>query len=126
MGFFSKKKVVVIVEDDVPLRVFVGDRLREHGVKIVECGDGNKALEVIAEHHPDCVVLDMMLPGKNGMEILAELRSVDEHTPVVVLTTLAGVSGLKEEAEKRSAIFLNKAEASIEEVLDTILGTLSL
>jgi len=121
MGFFTKKKVVVIIEDDVPLRVFIADKLKENGVKTIECGDGSKALDVIAENSPNCVVLDMMLPGQNGMEILAELRNVDAKIPVVVLTTLSGAAGLQEEAEKRNAIFLNKAEVSIEKVLDIVL-----
>jgi two-component system response regulator (stage 0 sporulation protein F) len=120
-GLFSHKKVVVIVEDDVPLRVFIGDKLAEYDIKTVECGDGNTALQTIAEEHPDCVVLDLMLPGKNGMEILAELREAQPTLPVVILTTLSGEVGLKEEAEKRNALFLNKAEVSIEEVVDAVL-----
>jgi CheY-like chemotaxis protein len=126
LSLFKRKKTVVIVEDDVPLRVFIVERLEAHGVKVVECGDGSKALQIIAEEQPDCVMLDMMLPGKNGMEILAELREVDTKVPVVVLTTLSGSGGLEDEAVKRNAVFLNKAEASIEEVLDTVLNTMDM
>jgi two-component system response regulator (stage 0 sporulation protein F) len=110
----------------VPLRAFIAERLEAQGIKVVGCGDGDKALETIAEEQPDCVILDMMLPGKNGMEILAEFRGIDAKTPVVVLTTLSGEGGLEDEATKRDAIFLNKAEASIEEVLDTVLSAMNM
>jgi DNA-binding response OmpR family regulator len=120
-GLFTHKKVVVMVEDDVPLRVFISDKLAEHGIKTIECGDGDAALEIITAHRPDCIILDMMLPGKNGMEILAELRNTNYLVPVIVLTTLSGDAGLKEEALKRNAVFLNKAEVSIEQVLDAVM-----
>jgi len=121
MQFFKKKKRVVIVEDDVPLRVFLSDRLRNNDIEVIECGDGLQALEMIQGARPQCIVLDMMLPGKNGLEILAEIRDTDTATPIVVLTTLSGDGGLKDEALKKGATFLNKAETSLEEVIDVIL-----
>jgi len=130
MGFFdkllpTKKHRVVIVEDDVPLRRFIADRLLESGIDVTEVGDGTSAGQVILEQHPDCVVLDVMLPGKNGMQVLAELRAVDGQTPVVVLTTLSGEGGLKIEAQKHNAVFLNKADTSLEIVIDTVIQQLS-
>ncbi len=130
MGFLSnllkeQKKRVVVVEDDVPLRRFIADRLLESGVDVVETGDGSTAVELIAKQAPDCVVLDVMLPGKNGMQVLSELRAVDAVTPVIVLTTLSGEGGLRLEAQKHNATFLNKADASLEVVIETILEHVS-
>ncbi|MBP9760022.1 MAG: response regulator [Candidatus Pacebacteria bacterium] len=129
MSFLNKllrKKVhhVLLVEDDVPLRRFIADRLIENGVEVIETGDGIVAGQIIAEQQPDCVVLDVMLPGKNGMQILAEMRAVDTQTPVVVLTTLSGEGGLRIEAKKHNAVFLNKVDTSLEIVIDTILHQL--
>ncbi len=126
MGFFSffrsKKKSVLLVEDDIPLRTFIAERLEGRGVKVIQTGDGASAIAHVVENQPDCVVLDMMLPGKNGMQILAELRSVDVTTPIVVLTTLSGEGGLRAEAEKRGAIFLNKSDTDLGVVIDTVLA----
>lgn len=116
---------VILVEDDVPLRRFIADRLLESGVDVTETGDGATAGQLIAEQQPDCVVLDVMLPGKNGMQVLAEMRAVDTKTPVVVLTTLSGEGGLKLEASKHNATFLNKADTSLEVVVDTVLRQLN-
>jgi DNA-binding response OmpR family regulator len=119
--FGNKVKKIVIVEDDVPLRKFISDRLLENGYDVVETGDGATAVELIIKEHPDSVVLDVMLPGKNGMQILAELRDHDKSTPVVVLTTLSGEGGLRLKAAKHNAVFLNKADTSLEVVIDTIV-----
>ena len=113
---------VVVVEDDVPLRRFMADRLLEQGVDVVETGDGMAAIDLIHQNKPDVVVLDVMLPGKSGMQILAELREKDTTTPVIVLTTLSGEGGLKLEASKHDAVFLNKADTSLEVVIQTILS----
>ncbi len=130
MGFFDlfkqKKNVwkVLLVEDDVPLRQFVAERLVTLGVDVIETGDGATVLELIKKHQPDCVVLDIMLPGKSGMQILEELRADDKKTPVVMLTTLSGEGGLKLEAAKHNAVFLNKANTALEVVIETVLRNL--
>jgi len=116
---------VVVVEDDVPLRRFMADRLLEQGVDVIETGDGMAAIDLIQHHKPDVVVLDVMLPGKSGMQILAELREKDTKTPVIVLTTLSGEGGLKLEASKHDAVFLNKADTSLEVVIETIMRRLA-
>lgn len=126
MGLFDffkgkKTKKVVVVEDDVPLRGFIAERLLDNGLDVVETGDGLKANDLIAEHKPDCIVLDVMLPGKSGMQILEDLRKTDKKTPVVVLTTLSGEGGLRLEASKHNAVFLNKADTALDIVIDTVL-----
>jgi len=112
---------ILVVEDDVPLRTFVAERLFSYGVDVVETGDGSVVLNLIKEQKPDCVLLDVMLPGKSGMQILEELRATDKKTPVVILTTLSGEGGLKVQAQKHNAIFLNKASTELEVVVNTVL-----
>lgn len=126
MGLFSyftrsAKKVILLVEDDVPLRSFLADQLRANDIEVVETGDGNAVLNLIDEYRPDGIVLDIMLPGKSGMEILVALREKDKKIPVVMLTTLSGEGGLKLEAVKNNAVFLNKADASPDKVIETVL-----
>ncbi len=125
--FFEKKinKRVLVVEDDAPLRKFMADRLLVYGVDVIETGDGSEVLEMIVKHKPHCVLLDVMLPGKSGMQILEELRATDKKTPVVILTTLSGEGGLKIEATKHNAVFLNKANTALEIVIETVMRHLA-
>jgi len=126
-GLFGKQSTwrVLLVEDDVPLRRFMAERLVENGVDVVETGDGAAVIDLVKEHKPDTVVLDVMLPGKSGMQVLEELRANDKTTPVVILTTLSGEGGLKLEATKHQATFLNKADTALEVVIDTVLRNLN-
>lgn len=122
-GFFEKEPEwkVLLVEDDVPLRQFIAERLLALGVNVIETGDGTTVVELIEKHKPNCVVLDVMLPGKSGMQVLEELRAKDKDTSVVMLTTLSGEGGLKLEAAKHKAVFLNKANTALEVVIDTVM-----
>jgi|ERR671919_1160820 CheY-like chemotaxis protein len=80
-------KTILICEDDFALRELmraaVGPTYR-----IVEASDGNDALELVRSVDPDLVILDLMLPGRSGAEVLAALREDPRtaSTPVVVVT----------------------------------------
>ncbi len=77
--------VVLLVEDDVALRWMIHASLRDDDVEILEAGSGEEALRVVANAQPDLVVLDLGLPGIDGLETLRRLRGVSA-VPVVVLT----------------------------------------
>lgn len=78
----------VLVADDHPfLRAGIESVLRTAGMSIVaSVGDGNAALEAIADHDPDVVVLDVAMPERDGVSTLAEMRARGDTRPVVLLT----------------------------------------
>jgi DNA-binding response OmpR family regulator len=77
---------LLIVEDDRNLRGFLRKAFREEGYAVDEAASGDEGLEAAFAASYDCVVLDMMLPGRNGLEVLDELRGRGVDTPVLVLT----------------------------------------
>ena len=83
----SPKATILVADDDASLRELIravlGSRYR-----FVEAADGREVLAVAREVRPDLIVLDVMLPGLSGIEVLDELRGDDEisGTPVVVIT----------------------------------------
>ena len=82
---------VLLVEDDVALRWMLHASLRSVDVEVLEAGSGEEALSVAATAHPDLVVLDLGLPGIDGLETLRRLRSVSS-VPVIVLTARDALS----------------------------------
>jgi two-component system OmpR family response regulator len=77
---------VLIVEDDKHLRQFLRKALREEGVTVDEAASGVAALEAAASKSYDCIVLDVMLPERDGFEVLAALRAAGVLTPILMLT----------------------------------------
>jgi len=80
-------KTVLICEDDSNLRTLVRLALGED-YRFFEAPDGPSALALAHRTHPDLIVLDLMLPGQSGLDVLAELRRADDiaATPVIVIS----------------------------------------
>lgn len=79
---------ILVVEDDEAIRQGLQDALQGEGYGVLTCADGESGLEVGLREDPDLIVLDLMLPGLHGFEVLKRLRADHVETPVIVLTAL--------------------------------------
>ncbi|MEQ1517138.1 MAG: response regulator [Usitatibacteraceae bacterium] len=77
---------ILLVEDDADLCSAISDYLGKQGVSVVVEGRGDRALARIAEVQPDLVILDVMLPGKDGFDVCRDLRGSGSTVPVIILT----------------------------------------
>jgi two-component system OmpR family response regulator len=77
---------LLIVEDDRNLRGFLRKAFREEGFSVDEAASGDEGLEAAFAAPYDCVVLDVMLPGRSGLQVLDELRGRGVDTPILLLT----------------------------------------
>ena len=82
---------VLIVDDEQHIRLLIEQTLEEledDGVELLTASDGEEALDVVANHHPDLVFLDVMMPRKNGFEVSAAIKADPAHagTTVILLT----------------------------------------
>src|ERR1700730_8052129 len=77
---------VVIIEDEPPIRRGVADALRAAGYEIAEAADGVQGQEEALRLGVDLVLLDLLLPGRDGLDVLTELRKVRPTLPVIILT----------------------------------------
>ncbi|QEM11127.1 response regulator [Mucilaginibacter rubeus] len=84
----GREPLVVIVEDDKNFANILQDYARDHGYKSVMVYEGTRAVEIVKETKPDAVILDIMLPGKDGWQILKELKNDEDtmHIPVHLMS----------------------------------------
>ena len=85
----SKGIKILIVEDDENLRFLVVHRLKSEGYDVSESGDGEAAVTTIMEEKPDIVLLDWMLPGKQGSEVCEEVRKQGFENLIIMMTAKA-------------------------------------
>ncbi|TWR23842.1 response regulator transcription factor [Mucilaginibacter pallidiroseus] len=85
----NKEIKIALVEDDENLRFLVAERLQSEGYKVLESGNGTEAEAMIIEEQPDIVLLDWMLPGKQGSEVCAGLREQGFDKLVIMMTAKA-------------------------------------
>lgn len=86
----AERPLVLVTDDDPDLRMLADLQLSPHGYDVIQAADGEECLRLAAERRPDVILLDMMMPGMDGAEVLSEL-SADPRTadiPVVFLSAL--------------------------------------
>jgi two-component system response regulator MtrA len=76
---------ILVVDDDAALAEMVGIVLEAEGFTPVFCADGAQALAIFTEESPDLVLLDLMLPGVDGIEVCGQIRETS-GTPIIMLT----------------------------------------
>jgi DNA-binding response OmpR family regulator len=86
----TKKPVILFADDDPQILTMLGIRLSKKGYQILEASDGLQTLKQARQHHPDLVLLDVMMPGKNGWEVAKELRADEQlrNVGIVMLTAI--------------------------------------
>lgn len=118
----SKKKYVIIAEDDKNYSRIFAAKFAQAGYDVVVVGDGQKALDEIAKRIPDMILLDIIMPVKNGFETLKEIRADKKFDKVKVIV----VSSLGQEADMERAKALGatdyfiKADSSLAELMEKI------
>jgi len=126
MKLFNKLKKILIVEDDPSLQKALVQKCERKGYKVVSTNSGRDVLTIVAEEKPSGILLDLMLPVYDGMEILKRLRGeeVGYKNPVVILTNLHGHATLRKDAENLNAQYYDKAETPIDDAVEALLRQL--
>jgi DNA-binding response OmpR family regulator len=120
-------KTILIADDDEDLRLLVQVTLENPTYRILTAADGSKALDAVQQCCPDLLILDWMMPGLNGCEVITQLRQSPETEtiPVVMLTAKDGLEAQEQLASLALAGYLVKPFSPLElikkvrEVLDT-------
>jgi two-component system, response regulator, stage 0 sporulation protein F len=87
---------LLVVDDQFGIRVLLKEVLEKDGYETYEAENGQAALTILEQHHPDLVLLDMKIPGMDGIEILREMRRRDMQTPVFLMTAYGEIDLIKE------------------------------
>jgi CheY-like chemotaxis protein len=116
----NREPFIIIVEDDKNFANILQDYARDHGYKSIVISEGTGAFDIIKENQPDAVILDIMLPGKDGWQILKELKNSPEtmHIPIHLMS--AGDTTEKRVKREGAISFLKKPIDT--GVLDKLFG----
>src|SRR4030043_1115848 len=119
-------KKILIVEDDKFLRDLISQKLLKESFCIAQAVDGEDGIKKIKEEHPDLILLDLILPGIDGFEVLTQMKADPSlvSIPVIILSNL----GQKEDIEKGLKLgandFLIKAHFTPGEIIEKIKNVL--
>ena len=119
-----KDRRVLFVDDDNTLREVLKRELEDFGLEVISCADPAVALERLAQTPVDVALLDLRLPGMDGLELLKRVRAIDEALPVVILTGHGAVREAVEAMRLGAHDFLTKPVSleALERILTRACG----
>ncbi len=82
----TKKITILLAEDEPSLGQIIKESLETRSFNVLLCENGEKALQVYHDQQPELLVLDVMMPKKDGFTLAKEIRAIDEHIPIIFLT----------------------------------------
>lgn len=119
-------KTILVVEDEGALQKALGDVLSQEGFEVIAALDGELGLQLAQDKKPNLILLDLILPKRNGLDVLEALKknSSTKDIPVIVLTNLEDMKNIQRAVDLGATTYLVKANYSIEEVLQKVKETI--
>lgn len=123
----EEKKRIAVIEDDLVLSQLITARLEREGYVVHSSLDGTEGLFMIQREKPDLVLLDILLPGRNGMEILETLHhdGVVPAMPVIIISNSGQAVDVEQALKYGARDYLVKADLTPSEVLEKVRNVLS-
>jgi DNA-binding response OmpR family regulator len=117
---------VLIVEDDLSISNLYKAKLSKSGFTVYTAYNGKEGLEETTKHHPDIILLDVMMPIMDGFEMLKKLRGTKgfEETPVIILSNYGETDQMTEGFLDGATDYLIKVEHTPEDVVQIVKDTL--
>ena len=118
----KKKKYILVVEDDVFLAKIYKTKLSKEGFELSLAHDGEEALAQIKQRKPDMILLDLMMPKKDGFEVMEELAKDPEckKIPIIILSNLGQESDVERGLALGAKDYFVKANVSLNEIIKKI------
>ncbi|MFA6376750.1 MAG: response regulator [Candidatus Paceibacterota bacterium] len=119
-------KKILFIEDEAVMQKAVSEFLGVNGYSVVSALDGELGVRAAQAEKPDLILLDIILPKKNGFEVLKDLKSGPEtkSIPVIVLTNLSEMGDVGKILELGVTTYLVKSDQSLKDILAIVERTL--
>ena len=118
-----EKKKILVIEDEATMRESLEDFLTNSDYEVKGASDGEMGLELIRSFSPDLILLDIILPKKDGFEVLQSLkaeRGDKIDIPVILLTNIGGMESVQKALDLGATTYLVKADYQLNEILEKI------
>lgn len=118
----TKMAKILVVEDDINLQKTLLDYLKRENFETLGASNGEDGIILAKKEKPDLILLDIVLPRKNGYEVIKELKSDDNASriPIVLLTNLGSSNDVEKALNLGATTYLVKADYKLEEIIAKI------
>jgi len=117
---------ILIIEDDKFLRGLIAQKLKAEGYEVIEAAEGREGLEKVKKEKPNLILLDLVLPGIDGFEVLKKIKG-DPSTsflPVIILSNLGQKESVEKGLKMGAVDYLIKAHFTPTEIIEKVKNNL--
>jgi len=125
-NYMPTKKRILIAEDEKPMAKTLKAKLEASGFEAEIVEDGEKAIEILTQQKFDLILLDLMMPKKDGFAVLEELKAKGNKTPIIVSSNLSQKEDFDRAKEMGADDYFVKSSVQINEVIDHVNKILKL
>lgn len=124
----NPKMKIFIIEDDKSLRHALEEAITRQGLLVILAKDGEEGLSLALKHHPNLILLDIIMPKLNGIKMLKKLREDDwgKTVPVLLLTNDSNPEHMRDALKDNAIDYLIKSDWEIEDVVNKVKSTLKI
>lgn len=117
----ENKQKILIVEDDRALQSAMVEILAQEGYETASAFDGEEGVQKAETEKPDLILLDLILPRKDGYEVLAEIKNgSNKNIPVLILTNLEEIENVQKALDLGAKTFMVKSDFSLRDIIEKI------
>jgi two-component system cell cycle response regulator len=112
----TASKQIMLVDDEMAMLTLVSITMKRHGFRVIEAENAAKALSLLEKSVPDLIIIDMMMPGMDGIELCERIRARPQtsHIPVIMLSALHDGKNAKRALEVGANLYLPKVTSHYE------------
>jgi CheY-like chemotaxis protein len=103
-----KKKKILVVDDELAFLDTIKNRLEANNYKVVTASSGKVALDKVEKDKPDAILLDILMPGLDGLEVLKKIRKKDKNLPVFIVSAYFNEERFKKAGKLNASGFIIK------------------
>ncbi|ANB60626.1 response regulator [Anoxybacteroides amylolyticum] len=116
---------LLIVDDQYGIRILLNEVFQREGYTTFQAANGVQALEIVQKHQPDLVLLDMKIPGMDGIEILKRIKEINRDIKVIIMTAYGELDMIQETRELGAVMHFAKP-FDIDDMRDAVRKYISL
>jgi len=118
----NQKKKICIIEDEESLRAACATKLENSGYDVFLASNGEAGIALVKDINPDLIILDLMMPLKNGFEVMEALQNDENFSkiPIIIFSNMDDVNSSEKAGEFETRFYLIKALTSLEKLLGIV------
>ena len=118
----ERQKKMLIVEDEKSIRESLQEAFEDGNFEVLTEEDGESVMDVVKEEEPDIILLDIILPKKDGFEVLSELKGEvgTKNIPVILSTNLSDPSDIQKALDLGATTYLVKSNYSLDDIVKKV------